>query len=71
MADAYDCLSSLRTVLRSRREYLKEKIARGLSVDDNYQQHVGRAKEIADTIEKINAQIKNLTGDTHDGDAKT
>lgn len=71
MADAYDYLSSLRTVLRSRREDLKEKIARGLSVDDNYQQHVGRAKELADTIEKINAQIKNLHGDTDDDDDTT
>lgn len=71
MADAYDCLASLRTVLRTRREALKEKIARGLSADESYQQHVGRAKELAEVIDRISAQIKNLTGDDHDGDAKT
>lgn len=63
MTDAYQALASLRTMLTARREDMKEKLASGLSVDENYHQHVGRCKELKHLIERISTQIKSLTGD--------
>lgn len=67
MADAYQCLDSLRALLRSRRQERLERLAKGLP-DDIYREEVGRCKELTDTVDKISQQIKNLTGETDDTD---
>jgi len=59
---AYECLASLRKVLQTTREDLKEKMARGVS-DPQYHELVGRCKELTSSIDKINLQIKSLNGD--------
>jgi len=65
MADAYECLSSLRVVLRLRRDELKEKLAKGVE-EGHYREYVGRCKELTDSIEKIGQQIKSLNGGDDD-----
>lgn len=62
MADAYQALESLRHMLRVRRQELMEKMAKGLQ-DDSHREHVGRCKELADTVDKISQQIKSINGD--------
>jgi NADH:ubiquinone oxidoreductase subunit D len=66
MADAYQCLASLRNLLHKRREEFKERLARGLSADDSYAQMVGRCKELADSIDIVNQQIKSVNGGNDD-----
>jgi hypothetical protein len=63
MADAYESLKSLQTMLRAHRAEHMEKMAKGLEKDDNHHEHVGRCKEAAWMIDKIGEQIKSLTGD--------
>jgi hypothetical protein len=53
-----------------RREELKEKLARGIAADETYQQHVGRCKELADTLDKINQQIRSINGGDDDDASK-
>jgi hypothetical protein len=65
MTDAYEALDSLRIMLRTRRGELMEKMARGVEID-SYREHVGRCKELADTVDKISAQIKSMTGGQDD-----
>jgi hypothetical protein len=62
VADAYQALASLRVVLVSRREELKEKMAGGIE-DGSYREHVGRCKQLLAVIEMVNQQIKSLNGD--------
>lgn len=66
MADAYAQLDSLRHMLRTRRQELMEKMARGMDKDDNYREHVGRCKELAYAVEKISEQIKDINGGDDD-----
>lgn len=67
MPDAYECLASLRQMLTVRRGELMEKMARGLE-EPSYREHVGRTKELADTLEKIKQQIKSVNGGDDDDD---
>lgn len=61
MVDAYESLTSLRTLLMSRREEVKEKLARGrFEGEDGYREQVGRAKELGETIDLVSKQIKSL-----------
>jgi len=55
-------------MLRIRRGELMEKLARGISDDNSHHVHVGRCKELAETIEKITQQIRSLGGLTDDED---
>jgi sulfur transfer protein SufE len=66
VADAYACLDSLRHMLQVRRQELMEKMARGMEKDDSYRELVGRCKELAETIDKIKAQIKDINGGDDD-----
>lgn len=71
--DAYQCLDSLRQMLRTRRQDLMERMARGLGpgvAEENYREHVGRCKELSETIEKISSQIKSLNGEDDDDTQK-
>lgn len=70
MADAYQCLDSLRTMLNIRREEVKEKMARGLDSDDSYREQVGRAKALKDAIDRISDQIKSINGDVDETPAQ-
>jgi hypothetical protein len=66
MADAYQCLDSLRHMLHVRRTELMEKMAGGLEKEENYREHVGRCKELANTIDRIKAQIRDINGGIDD-----
>lgn len=61
MAEAYESLNSLREMLKAKRIERLEEMAKGVSFD-RYNNLVGRARELADTIEKINQQIKSING---------
>jgi hypothetical protein len=69
MADAYACLSSLRNMLKVRRQETMERMAKGMEKEDSYREHVGRCKELADTIDKITLQIKDINGGDDDENA--
>ena len=69
MPEAYESLDSLRDMLQVRRQALMEKIANGLEKEADYRVHVGRCKELENTIEKISDQIKSLNGGDSDDDA--
>jgi hypothetical protein len=62
VADAYTQLSSLRQMLRVRRQEAMEKMARGMEKEDSYREHVGRCKQLAEVIDNITAQIKDING---------
>lgn len=68
MADAYQSLDSLRTLLRVRRQQHMERMAGGLEGEERYQEYVGRCKELKDTIDRIGEQIKSLNRGDDDGE---
>lgn len=61
MADAYEALSSLRAMLKAKRTERLEEMAKGLT-PERYNQLVGRTRELADCIDRIDAQIKSING---------
>lgn len=67
MAESYEALDSLRTLLKAEREKHKEALAEGHSKPDEL---VGRCKGLKWAIGKVSEQIKDLTGDKDDGDGK-
>lgn len=66
MADAVQCLESLHNMLRVRRQEAMEKMARGMEKDDSHREQVGRCKALADTMEQIEKQIRNINGGKDD-----
>jgi len=62
VADAYAQLSSLRQMLRVRRQEAMEKMARGVEKEESYRELVGRCKQLRETIDDISAQIKDING---------
>lgn len=69
MTDAYQCLDSLRAMLRVRRDQFRERAGHGLE-ERMYREMVGRIKECTELIEKVSEQIKSLNGDLDDDDTK-
>lgn len=65
MADTYQCLDSLRAMLRVRRDGFRERAGHGLE-EKAYRETVGRIKECTELIEKVSEQIKSLNGDADD-----
>lgn len=66
MADAYECLDSLRHMLTVRRQETMEKMARGFDKEGRHHEHVGRCKELRETIDDITKQIYNINGGKDD-----
>lgn len=66
MAEAYQCLASLRTMLHARRQEFMEMMAKGLE-EGNHREYVGRCKQLASVIEMVNQQIKSVNGGEDDG----
>lgn len=62
MASAVEALESLAIMLRARRLSLLERMGKGLA-EDNLREHIGRNKELIETLEKLNKQIQNINGD--------
>ena len=71
MADAYECLGSLRMLLQSKREEAKERLGRGkFEGEDGYREWVGRSKAWAEAIDLVSQQIKSINGGEDDDDGK-
>jgi hypothetical protein len=62
MADALQCLGSLKLMLRAHRMETMEKMAKGLEKDATHHELVGRCKEAQWMIDQIGDQINSLTG---------
>lgn len=64
--EGYDQLASLRTMLRTRREELKEKLANPMKDESERERMVGQCVAYAWTIEKLGEQIKQLNSGDDD-----
>jgi hypothetical protein len=67
VAEVYQYLDSLRTMLKARRDGYQQRVGHGLE-EKSYREYVGRIKECTDLIEKVSEQIKSINGDS---DAET
>lgn len=61
--EGYEQLRSLRTMLRAKREELKEKLANPMKDESERERLVGQCVAHAWTIEKLGEQIKQINGD--------
>lgn len=67
--EAYKYLASLRAMLTTKREELKEKLATPMKDHDDRERIVGQCVAHQWTIDKLNEQIKSINGDTDDAAA--
>ena len=71
MAEGYQYLDSLRTMLRAERVVWMEKIARSSPGTVDTEQRIGRCKALEWAIEKVNEQIKSINGGDDDAASPT
>lgn len=64
--EGYDQLASLRTMLRVKREELKDKLANPMKDEAERERMVGQCVAHAWTIEKLNEQIKQINAGDDD-----
>jgi hypothetical protein len=68
VTEAYLALSTLRAALRKKHEVELAMLAKGLDFDQ-YREHVGRGKALAEVLDLVQAQIvSNNRGDDIDGE---